>query len=212
LLVILFYFIIYPYKYLCLGIAHRLHLVICNGLGFWIRTKQESSSSVVPTTSNNTDEIDSDEEDLSDDIQIIPQSSTVNNFSNSIASSYQPLVTTNQNLNINYDDTITNETSIDEELDELSMDITDNWSIDLIEYVDPSTCDAIQQHVGEVMKKCRSFVKLLNKSSILMNHVSNLKKHFKINRSLQLDCKSRWNSSHHLVEGMLMYKKTYLQN
>lgn len=126
---------------------------------------------------------------------------------NSIALSNQTLVTTNQNFNINYDDTIMNETSSDEELDELSMDITDNWSIGLIEYVDPSTCDAIQQHVGEVMKKCRSFVKLVNKSSILMIHVSNLKKHFKINRSLQLDCKNRWNSSHHLVEGMLMYKK-----
>ncbi|CAF0858649.1 unnamed protein product [Adineta steineri] len=188
------------------GIAHRLHLVICNGLGFWIRTKRDSSS-VVPTTSNNTDDIDSDQEDLGDDIQIISQALPVNNFSNSTASSNQSLVTTNQNFNINYDDIIMNETSTDEELDELSMDIMDNWSIDLIEYVDPTTCDAIHQHVGEVMKKCRSFVKLINKSSILMNHISNLKKYFKINRSLQLDCKSRWNSSYHLVEGMLIYKK-----
>ncbi|CAF1336977.1 unnamed protein product [Adineta steineri] len=162
---------------------------------------------VVPTTSNNTDDIDSDQEDLSDDIQIISQSLPVTNFSNSTASSNQSLVTTNQNFNINYDNIIMDETTSGEELDELSMDITDNWSIDLIECMDPSTCDAIHQHVGEVMKKCRSFVELINKSSILMNHVSNLKKYFKINRSLQLDCKSRWNSTYHLVEGMLMYKK-----
>ncbi|CAF4309180.1 unnamed protein product, partial [Rotaria magnacalcarata] len=188
-------------------IAHRLHLVICNGLGFWIRKKRESSSLVVPTTSNNTDEIDSDEEDLTDDIQVVPQSSQANNSSNMIASSDQSLLTTNQNCNINHADAGVSGVSTDEESDEFIMDIMDNWSIDIIEYMDPSAYDSIQQHIGNVMKKSRSFVKLINKSSILMNHISNIKKHFKINRSLQLDCKSRWNSSYHLVEGMLMYKK-----
>ena len=114
---------------------------------------------------------------------------------------------TNQNFNTNNDDVIMSEALVDEESDNLSMNIMDNWSIDIIDYVDPSTGDSIQRHVGDVMKKSRSFVKLINKSSILMNYVSNLKKQFKINRSLQLDCKSRWNSSYHLVEGMLMYKK-----
>ena len=181
--------------------------MICNGLGFWIRIKQDSSSSIVPTTSTNTDEIDSDEEDLTDDLQLVPQSSQLNNSSSFITSLNQSLLMTNQNFNTNNDDVIMSEALVDEESDNLSMNIMDNWSNDIIDYVDPSTGDSIQRHVGDVMKKSRSFVKLINKSSILMNYVSNLKKQFKINRSLQLDCKSRWNSSYHLVEGMLMYKK-----
>ncbi|CAF2061700.1 unnamed protein product [Rotaria magnacalcarata] len=134
-------------------IAHQLHLVICNGLGFWIRKKRESSSSVVPTTSNNTDEIDSDEEDLSDDIQVVPQLSQANNSSNMIASSDESLLTTNQNCNINHADAGVSGVSTDEESDEFIMDIMDNWSIDIIEYMDPSAYDAIQQHIGNVMKK-----------------------------------------------------------
>ena len=39
-----------------------------------------------------------------------------------------------------------------------------------------------------------------------MNYVLILKKQFNIHRSLQLDCKSRWNSSYHLIKAMLMYK------
>ena len=40
-----------------------------------------------------------------------------------------------------------------------------------------------------------------------MNYVLILKKQFNIHRSLQLDCKIRWNSSYHLIEAMLMYKR-----
>ncbi|CAF1428121.1 unnamed protein product [Adineta ricciae] len=194
-------------RYMNLGIAHRLHLVVCNGLGVWIRKKRESCSSAVPTTSNNPEEIDSEEEDLTDDVQIVPQSSQVNTSTNYAVTTNQSLLTGSQDLNTRFDDVITSEMLVDTEFDEYITDFMDNWSNDIVELMDPSTCDSIQQHVGDVMRKSRSFAKLINKSSILMNHVSSLKKQFKINRSLQLDCKSRWNSSYHLVEGLLMYKK-----
>jgi hypothetical protein len=81
----------------------------------------------------------------------------------------------------------------------------------VIENFDPDTGDSIQEHIGNVMRKCRSMVKLINKSSILMNYVLGLKQQFNIHRSLKLDCKSRWNSSYHLIEAMLLYKKkTYI--
>ncbi|CAF3428308.1 unnamed protein product [Rotaria socialis] len=143
-------------------IAHRLHLVICNGLGFWIRKKRESSSSVVPTISNNTDEIDSDEEDLTDDIQVVPQSPQANNSSNMIASSDQSLLTTNQNCNINHADAGVSGVSIDEESDEFIMDIMDNWSIDIIEYMDPSAYDSIQQHIVEGMLMYKKIIYKIN--------------------------------------------------
>ena len=40
-----------------------------------------------------------------------------------------------------------------------------------------------------------------------MNYVLIIKKQINIHRSLQLDCKNRWNSSYHLIEAMLMYKR-----
>ena len=95
----------------------------------------------------------------------------------------------------------------DEEPNSLSSDIIDNWSMDVDEDVDPFTGEEIQLQIGVVMKKCRSIVKLINKSSILMNYVVNLKQQLNISRSLQLDCKNRWNSSHRLIESMLIYKR-----
>ena len=40
-----------------------------------------------------------------------------------------------------------------------------------------------------------------------MNYVLILKKQFNMHRSPQLDCKNRWNSSYHLIEAMLIYKR-----
>ena len=98
----------------------------------------------------------------------------------------------NQYVNIsNDDDIIVSDTSINEEADNLSINIVDNWSINAIEYLDSSTNDSLQQRVGDVIRKCRSIVKLINKSSVLMNYVLILRKQFNIHRSLQLDCKSR---------------------
>ena len=194
---------------LCLDITHCLHLVVCNGLGFWVRAKQNSSSTTLATTSTvNRDKIDSNEEVLTDDIQHVTQPSAANNSSNFIATSDQSLLLSNQYVNIcNDDDIVVSETSNNEEPGNLSIDIVDNWSINVIEYLDSSTNDSLQQRVGDVIRKCRSIVKLINKSSILMNYVLILKKQFNIHHSLQLDCKSRWNSSYHLIEAMLTYKR-----
>ena len=58
-----------------------------------------------------------------------------------------------------------------------------------------------------MMKKCRSFVKLVNKSSTLKSYVNSVRSEFNVRRTLQLDCKSRWNSTHLLLETMLPYRK-----
>ncbi len=109
--------------------------MVCNGLGFWVRSKQDSSSPILATTSTtNKDEVDSDEEDLTDDIQIGSQPSSINNSSNFIASPDQSLAMSNEYFNINNDDVvIVNDTSINEEPNNLSIVIVDNWSIDVIE-------------------------------------------------------------------------------
>ena len=113
-------------------------------------------------------------------------------------------------LNIGADDDVEmHENSVDEESDYLSTDVVDNWSLDVEEEEesDPLAFWLEKEHIGTLMRKCRSFVKLVNKSSILMNYVNNLKQEFNLRISLQLDCKSRWNSSHRLISTILTYKK-----
>jgi hypothetical protein len=173
---------------------------VCNGLGLWIRKRSTPSSSNTLAIStadvtSNTDpnDIDSDDEDYTHDIVLNPHSSSLDNSSNSIESLDQSSDTTHDLLNNNSDrNVVVNENFVDEESDNLSIDITGNWSIDVIEELDPLTGELVQEDIGILMKKCRSMVKLINKSSILMNYVVNLKKQFNICLSLQLDCKGRY--------------------
>jgi hypothetical protein len=167
--------------------------VVCNGLGLWIRKKTILSSSNTPTTSNSDpNDIDSDEEDYTDDIQLNQRSSTLDTSSNPSELLDQSSDTLNNLSNNNTDpNVIVNENFIDEESDNLSIDVSNDWSIDVIEELDVYAGEMIQQDIRVLMKKCRSIVKLMNKSSILMNYVVDLNKQFNIGLSIQLDCKSR---------------------
>ena len=164
---------------------------MCNGLSFWIRKKPLSSSSNIHlTTDSNSNEIDSDEEDLTDDRLINSSLSQPNNSLNSISSSdsFSNSVASSNNLpssmelddqstyptdklstNDSYDDLILSDNFADEEQNYPSFDLIDNWSAGVIEDLDTEPGDEIQQQIGITMKKCRSIVKLMNKSSILMN-------------------------------------------
>ena len=179
---------------------------MCNGLSLWIRKQQSSSASNTSTTTDtDANETDSDEEDYTDDISF---KSMFLSFDNSTESFNMSFDSSNDLSNHDLDQNmIVNGDFSDEEPNSLSSDIIDNWSMDVDEDVDPFTGEEIQLLIGVVMKKCRSIVKLINKSSILMNYVVNLKQQLNISRSLQLDCKSRWNSSHRLIESMLIYKR-----
>lgn len=202
-------------KILSLGVAHRLHLVVCNGLGIWIRKKTVLTSSIPPTTSNidiisncDANDIESDDEDYIDDVQLNPRSISLDGSPDSAESANESMDTFDQISNNKTDsNTIANVNYVDEDHDNLSIDIGDNWSIDVIEEIDSTTGETIQEDIGVLMKKCRSIVKLINKSSILMNYVANLKLQLNINVSLQLDCKHRWSSTQYLVEVMILYKR-----
>ncbi len=181
---------------------------MCNGLGFWIRKDETPSSPSTSTTTNETGGIDSDEDDYTDDISFNSMFSSSDNSTNSTESLEMSFDTSNDPSNYDLDQNmIVNGIFSDEEPNNLSLDIIDNWSTDVDEDLDPLTGEEIQLQIGVLMKKCRSIVKLINKSSILMNYVVNLKQQLNISRSLQLDCKSRWNSTHRLIESMLIYKK-----
>ncbi|CAM4940007.1 unnamed protein product [Rotaria socialis] len=141
-----------------LRVAHRLHLVVCSGFGIWIRKNPTSSSSDTPTTSNidaisngDLNNIDSDKEDYTDKIQLNPGSWSLDESSQ----------TSNSLLNKNVHPNVTvNEIFVNDEPGNLSIDITDNWPIDVIEKLDARTGEIAQQDIGVLMKKSRSIVKL----------------------------------------------------
>jgi hypothetical protein len=200
---------------------------VCNGLGLWIRNKPASLSSAntltttnvsttttfsstttnTPTTNTDINDIDSDEEDFTDDVQFHSHASPHYNLSNPNESLDQSYDNSNVVNNSSGSNSVLNKNFIDEEPGDLLADITDNWSIGVVEELDPITGEMIQQDIGVLLKKCRSMVKLMHQSSILMNYVLNLKKEFGISVSLQLDCKSRWSSTQFLIEVMLEYKR-----
>ena len=181
-----------------IGIAHRLHLLICNSLGLWISDQGVShSTNTASATDVNLDESDDDDDLLDTMASVFPSSS---------ADEQEPMDIVG-NLMECEEESSGDETWNDEEHDLGSVDIDDNWSLDVKEDFDPSADEIEQQRVGSVMGKCRSFVKLVNKSSILKDYITKSKKKFHIGRSLQLDIKNRWNSTHRLIETMLIYKK-----
>jgi hypothetical protein len=196
-----------------IGIAHRLHLTVCNSLGLWLKKPKLSSSSSRLTTSISESDSDSDrseEYDLGDDDRSSP-SSRSNQYSerHRDASARSPEID-DETMAVDHaddDQSTTGENTSDNELEDSNDDLVDNWSRDVLVDFDPSTCSEEQASIGTMMKKCRSFVKMLNKSSILKSYVNELRAEFDVKRTLQLDCKSRWNSSHRLLTTMLLYRK-----
>ena len=198
--------------YIFTGVAHRLHLVVCNSLGRWFRDKDKRNSPSSSTTSVSQADAtveNSNDGDLSDDAELTTPSSSATKSGGPLDVLDQGLDFSTEVLNTGADDDVEMyENSVDEESDYLSTDVVDNWSLEVEEEEsDPSAFRLEKEHIGALMRKCRSFVKLVNKSSILMNYVNNLKQEFNVRISLQLDCKSRRNSSHRLISTILTYKK-----
>ena len=94
-----------------------------------------------------------------------------------------------------------------DEYDERSVDdpeaadaeiLTDNWAVDVVDTDTAIMCHD-QTVISNALDKCRRLVKLINKSSILSAFVQRLKIENKVSRSLAIDCKSRWSSTHRLI-------------
>ncbi|CAM2722154.1 unnamed protein product [Rotaria socialis] len=83
--------------------------------------------------------------------------------------------------------------------------VNDNWKEGVLEDLTSITC--IEQYtINQAIKKCRDFVKAVSKSSILSNFINKEKGKDKLSNSLMIDCKSRWSSTHRLVQSILFHK------
>ncbi|CAF3829813.1 unnamed protein product [Rotaria sp. Silwood1] len=198
--------------------THRLHLVIINSLGFWntenkldnnptncltteITATATSSSNII---SNNQQELmDTSCSDENETGEILIDETIgdagghytdiINNFDTAQGSEAESA-------------TIVNAESID---DEQNLDlIDDNWSSNIDTNV-PTTNEV--ELIMDLLKKCRVIATLSKKSSIVSNFIRTNQLLFKVNRTLNNDCKSRWNSTFILLDALIDLKPVMMK-
>ena len=114
------------------------------------------------------DSDDSDEDDYIDTERLSPTFSS-NQSARASDDSQQMSDFDDESMDVDStedDQSLTDDKNAEDGFDDSLIDSADNWSQDVVVDFDPSTCVAEQAMIGALMKKCRSFVKLLNKSSI----------------------------------------------
>ena len=90
--------------------------------------------------------------------------------------------------------------------DEISDDeIVDNW----LEGITESAADIIpdQAMVNNLLKKCRSLISMIKRSTVLTNFFDEERKRARVQRNLSYDVKTRWNSTFHLIDSLLVLRE-----
>ena len=77
--------------------------------------------------------------------------------------------------------------------------------------VDPDSANKLQQIIGGILGKCRSTIKMINKSCNLSSYVEILKDSHDLKNNLSIDCKNRWNSTKFMITNLLKYKSLFGQ-
>ncbi|CAF1538917.1 unnamed protein product, partial [Didymodactylos carnosus] len=198
-------------------LAHRLHLIICNGLGIWLKPKQ--SRSKTKSSSRTTNENDkSDQDDNDDDDMDDSNNLTYNNDANMADDDVSEkqlfsFDSDNEDEIVEHETERTEQETIDDEqsdiedenigLDALDEEeIDDNWSQDLL-----NECEEEDQKIiFNALSKCRALIKFIKKSSILSSYFDTEKHKLKKKRTLQLDVRTRWNSTYYMIDGLLNLK------
>lgn len=96
-----------------------------------------------------------------------------------------------------------------EETDDDSCLRSDEWEEGI--RVDPDLSNDLQRVISNIMKKCRSLIKMIKKSSNLTSYMDKMKVVHKIRHSLSIDCKSRWNSTKFMMGNLLTFKPLIVQ-
>ncbi|CAM4822508.1 unnamed protein product [Rotaria magnacalcarata] len=174
-------------------VAHRLHLTITNGLGFWKVKKEESEDDILIEEKDLIHEINGEEENVT---SLDGYQNTVNmNMSiddNLELDDYEPMDTTDFNDN---EELITN---MDEE-------VTDNWTED----VNESDVDIVydQEIIVNLLRKCRGLISMIKRSTIITLFFDNERKILNTKRSITRDVKSRWNSTFTMIDSLLSLRE-----
>ena len=98
--------------------------------------------------------------------------------------------------------------SIDIDESQVDNSIVDNWSSTIDMHV--SITDEISL-VMDLLRKIRLLVTLTKKSYIISNFIRTNKLLLKLNKTLNNDCQSRWNSTYILIDSLLKLKTLILK-
>ena len=86
--------------------------------------------------------------------------------------------------------------------------IDDNWSTTIDTNIDLT--EEIQSIVN-LLKKCRSIANVLKKSTVISAFIRAYKLLIEANKTINIDCKSRWNSTYILLESLLDSKQLIIK-
>ncbi|CAF2860814.1 unnamed protein product [Rotaria sp. Silwood2] len=197
--------------------AHRLHLVVINGLGFWKKTDDHddttSSSTNLPTTiitspdvisknQENAMDISWCDEDEPDDLSNHEHGGDVNN-GNIVTMDSVELNNKSKDESI----TLNNHQEDIDDLEKIDL-IDDNWSTTIDTNIDLT--EEIQLIVN-LLKKCRSIANVLKKSTVLSAFIRAYTLLIQVNKAINIDCKSRWNSTYLLLESLIDSKEIIIK-
>ncbi|CAF3435850.1 unnamed protein product, partial [Rotaria sp. Silwood2] len=196
--------------------THRLHLVIVNALGLW---NKEQKTDAHQTNNSSTESSTTTEASTS---SITTAGVISENYNESMdttsLSDHEPddslfddeSDATAENNSMTFDGGATDNhfegeddvSSNDEDVNEIQARdlIDDNWSKDVESDV------AATEEVELVMKaltKCRKIATITKKSTIIANFIRAHKSFYKINKTINIDCKSRWNSTFCLIDSLI---------
>ncbi|CAF1498789.1 unnamed protein product [Adineta ricciae] len=214
-----------PKRIHCL--AHKLHLTVCNALCLWVnqnasssatndeedeRTDSRNSTSTTNNQSNTTFEMATESEEAiavaDDDNHNVEEEEEEENSSDNNNDDDDD----NGDVEGNGEDSSYDYSSMEENFDthadpNATPDaVHDNWEEGVV--VDRSSIACIEQYtISQAIQKCRGLVKTINKSSILSSFVSYYKTKTNVKNSLIIDCKSRWSSTHRLIQSILLHKQ-----
>ena len=76
---------------------------------------------------------------------------------------------------------------------------------------EPDHSNDLEMVISNILKKCRSIIKMIKKSSNLTSYMDKLKAANKIRSGLSIDCKSRWNSTKFMIDNMIKLKSLVVQ-
>ena len=130
--------------------------------------------STTTASQSNIETYDSDDEDLTDVLPSLSMEYPLDVIDESEQSSNTHDTIGNKSIDDD-NQSVSDETIVDEEPDGPHVDLSDSCSLDIMEDYDPATCELEQEYIGALMSKCRSFIKLVNKSFMMMMCISNLK-------------------------------------
>ncbi|CAF1541267.1 unnamed protein product [Adineta ricciae] len=162
----------------CLG--HRLHLIVTNALGFWLKDTDQHVDEIIedrtPTNSMD-DDINADSQDILDD--------------------------ESDEMNVNDDD---DETEMEDAQTNMigHGPVDDGWAEDVMTedfYTSPDTSS-----IGALLRKCRALAAMMKRSSLLSAFFEKECSKVGVQRSLRGDVCTRWNSTLHMVESFLSLK------